>query len=266
MPAPRSAFRTVRRRLACLVLAVSALGATAPVALAQDVTVFAAASLQTALDEINASWSADTGKSAALSYAGSSALARQIEEGAPADLFISADLAWMDYLEEKGLVRAETRHDLLGNSIVLVAPAGPAEPVAIDAGLDLLAQLGADGRLAMADTEAVPAGRYGREALTTLGLWDAVEPRVAAAENVRAALLLVLRGEAPLGIVYRTDANADPSVEVLGTFPADSHQPIVYPVALTTAATSADAAAFADYLRGPEARAIFEEQGFTILD
>lgn len=231
---------------------------------ARSVVVFAAASLKTALDDVAASWKGETGRTAAISYAASSALARQIEQGAPADIFISADLAWMDYLAENGLIKSETRAELLGNAIVLVAPKDSAAETTIAPGFDLQGLIG-DGRLAMADTAAVPAGRYGKAALETLGVWDDVKDSVAEAENVRAALLLVSRGEAPLGIVYRTDAAADASIRIVGTFPEDSHPPVVYPAAVTASATHPDATAFLDYLKTNAARALFERHGFTSL-
>ena len=226
--------------------------------------VFAAASLKTALDRIAAAWRTETGEAATISYAASSTLAKQIENGAPAELFISADEDWMDYLQERQLIDPKTRIDLLGNRLVLIAPAATGSSTKIAPGFPLAALLG-DGRLAMADPGAVPAGRYGRAALEKLGVWSTVEHRIAAAENVRAALLLVARGEAPLGIVYQTDAAAEPGVRIVGTFPPDSHPPIVYPMALTPAA-GAEARELAAYLRGPAAGALFEGQGFTMLD
>ncbi|WP_024588251.1 molybdate ABC transporter substrate-binding protein [Aliihoeflea sp. 2WW] len=230
----------------------------------EPVTVFAAASLKTALDAISESWSQEEGRQATVSYAGSSALARQIEEGAPADLFISADLDWMAYLADRDLIDTASERRLLGNRIVLVAPTDSSVELSIAPGFDLAGALG-DGRLAMANIDAVPAGRYGKAALETLGVWDDVADKVAQAENVRAALQLVALGEAPLGIVYQTDATAEPGVRVVGTFPEDSHDPIIYPAALTVASANPDAAAFLDYLQGDEARGIFEEQGFTVL-
>lgn len=247
-----------------LVAAAMALCAFALPARAQEpVTVFAAASLKTALDDIGAAWSEETGNVATISYAGSSALARQIEEGAPADLFISADLDWMAYLAERDLIDTASERRLLGNRIVLVAPADSAVELAIAPGFDIASALG-DGRLAMANVDAVPAGRYGKAALELLGVWDDVADKVAQTENVRATLQFVALGEAPLGIVYQTDAMAEPGVRVVGSFPEDSHDPIVYPAALTAGSADA-AAAFLDYLQGDEARAIFGEQGFTVL-
>lgn len=232
---------------------------------AQEPTIFAAASLKNALDEVNGLW-VRTGKPAArISYAASSALAKQIEAGAPADLFVSADLDWMDYLDKKSLVRTDSRRNLLGNAIVLVAPKDSPAPVSVGPGMSLTAAL-AGGRLAMANVDSVPAGKYGKAALEKLGAWDGVKDKVAQAENARAALLLVSRGEAPLGIVYATDAAADPSVKIVGRFPADSHPPIVYPAAVVASSTNPDAAAYLGFLRSPAAVAAFERQGFTVLE
>ena len=189
---------------------------------------------------------------------------RQIESGAPAQVFISADLAWMDYVANKNLIRPETRSNLLGNRIVLIAPRDRATAVDIKPGFDLAKVLG-DGRLAMANVDAVPAGRYGKAALEKLGVWGSVSGRLAQAENVRAALLLVSRGEAPAGIVYATDAASDKGVTIVGTFPENTHPPIVYPIALTTSAASPDAAAFLAYIKSDKARPLFEAQGFTVL-
>lgn len=235
-------------------------------ALAQggDVVIFAAASLKTALDEISAGWTRDTGKRARISYAGSNTLAKQIEAGAPADLFLSADLDWMDYVAERSLIRPETRLNLLANRLVLVAPKDSKAELALAPGLDLKAALG-DGRLAMANVDAVPAGKYGRSALDRLGAWAGVKDRVAQADNVRAALLLVARGEAPLGIVYRTDAAAEPNVRIVATFAEDLHPPIVYPAAVTRDSRNPDAQSLLTYLRGPAARQAFERQGFAVL-
>ncbi len=230
-----------------------------------SVVVFAAASLKNALDEIAATWSKDTGKPAPkLSYAASSALARQMEQGAPADMFISADLDWMDYAAGKNLVKADTRFNLLGNKIVLIAPKETKTATLAITGSDLAKAL-AGGRLSMANVDAVPAGKYGKAALEKLGAWNAVKDSIAQAENVRAALLLVARGEAPLGIVYSTDAAAEPGVTTVATFPDDSHAPIIYPAALTKDAKNADAKAFLDFLRSAKARTVFEKQGFTVL-
>ena len=203
-------------------------------------------------------------RQATISYAASSALAKQIEEGAPADVFISADLDWMKYLSDKNLIKADTEVKLLGNRIVLVAPADSTAEAKIEKGFDLAGLLG-DGRLAMGDVKAVPAGKYGKAALESLGVWASVEGKVAQAENVRAALELVSTGEAPLGIVYQTDANAEPKVKVVGTFPEDSHPPIIYPVAQTASSKDAETPAFLKCLQSAKAKALFEAQGFTVL-
>jgi molybdate transport system substrate-binding protein len=227
--------------------------------------VFAAASLKNALDEIAAAWAKDTGKPAPrISYAASSALARQMEQGAPADLFISADLDWMDYAAGKNLIRPDSRFNLLGNKIVLIAPRDSRTTTLALTGGDLAKAL-AGGKLSMGNVDAVPAGKYGKAALEKLGAWTSVKDSIAQAENVRAALLLVARGEAPLGIVYGTDAAAEPGVKVVATFPEDSHPPITYPAALTRESKNADAKSFLDFLRSAKARAVFEKQGFTVL-
>lgn len=267
----RNLLLRAMRAVPCAAIAIAmglsaTTGAVAPAAAQSsgDVVVFAAASLKNALDEINTAFAADGGKPAKISYAGSSALAKQIESGAPADVFISADLDWMDYLEGKDAIRKDTRQDLLGNRIVLVAPASSAETVEIAPGFDLAGSLG-DGRLAIANTDSVPAGRYGKEALEKLGAWEGVSVKVAQSDNVRAALALVSRGEAPLGIVYQTDAAADPGVKIVGVFPEDSHKPIIYPVAMTKASMNADAGTFLKFLTSDKARALFEKQGFNVL-
>jgi molybdate transport system substrate-binding protein len=245
---------------------VAAIAMTPIGAWAQDgMVVFAAASLKNALDEIAGAWSKETGKPMPkISYAASSALAKQMEQGAPADMFISADLDWMDHVEKKDLIRKDTRFNLLGNKIVLIAPRDSKTAVAVKQGVDLAKALNG-GKLAMANTASVPAGKYGKAALEKLGAWDGVKDKIAQADNVRAALLLVARGEAPLGIVYATDAAAEPNVKIVGEFPADSHPPIIYPAALTKAPKSPDAKAFLDYLRSSKARPAFEKQGFTVL-
>lgn len=253
-----------RGALAALLVAM-ALGTTSPARAADDKTllVFAAASLKTALDEIVQGYGRPAGMKVVVSYAASSALARQIEQGAEADLFISADLDWMDYVEQRKLIKPETRVNLLRNRIALVGPAG-VKPVTVDAKLDLPALLGANGRLAMGTVAAVPAGKYGKAALEKLGLWAGVENRLAQAENVRAALALVARGEAPLGIVYSTDAAAEPGVAIAGVFPEDTHPPIVYPAAVAAASKKPAAAAFLAHLRGSGAGSAFKKQGFTL--
>ena len=251
-----------RFRFVVLLAALAALPATP--AAAKDLLVFAAASLKNALDDIDAAYRKETGKAVVVSFAASSALAKQIEAAAPADVFISADLDWMDYLAKKNLIRPESRGNLLGNSIVLVAPAASTVTARIGQDFPLASLLG-DGHLAMANTESVPAGKYGKAALTNLGVWASVKDRVAQADNVRAALLLVAQGEAPLGIVYRTDAAAEPKVRIVDSFPDDGHPPIIYPVAVIAASTNPDAGAYVAYLKSPAAAALFEKQGFTVL-
>jgi molybdate transport system substrate-binding protein len=232
---------------------------------ARPVLVFAAASLQTALNAVAREWARDTGKKATFSFAASSALARQLEQGAPGDLFASADVAWMDWAQGRGLVRDGTRRTLLANSLVLVEPVQEAPtPLAITPGFPLAAAIGGS-RLAMGNPQSVPAGRYAREALTSLGVWSDVAARIAGAENVRAALGLVARGEARFGVVYATDARTEPRVRVVGAFPAGSHEPIRYPFALTAGSAHPDAAAFLDYLGSPAAIRVFEAEGFTVL-
>ncbi|MBD9371088.1 molybdate ABC transporter substrate-binding protein [Rhizobium sp. ARZ01] len=255
----------IRIATASLAGAWLGLAAIAAPASAEDkITVFAAASLKNALDAANAAWSKDISKETTVSYAASSALAKQIEAGAPADIFISADLAWMDYVAKKKLIKDGTRSNLLGNRIVLVAPKDAAKPVEIKEGFDLATLVG-DGKLAMGAVDSVPAGKYGKAALEKLGVWSSVESKVAGAESVRAALALVSRGEAPYGIVYQTDAAADPGVAIVGTFPEESHPPITYPIAILSESKSADAAAYLDYLKSEKAAPFFTEQGFTIL-
>jgi len=232
---------------------------------ADDVVVFAAASLKDSLDAINADWQKAAGKHATISYAASSALAKQIEAAAPADVFISADLDWMDYLDKKNLIAKGATHNLLGNSLVLIAPAeGSPAPVDIAPGFPLAKMLGG-GKLAMADPNAVPAGKYGKAALTKLGVWDSVSGSVAAAENVRACLLLVARGEAPYGIVYKTDAAIEPKVKIVGTFPADAVPPIIYPIGKVASSKNPDDATFISYLSSPDATKQFEHYGFSVL-
>ena len=243
-------------RLARLILLALALAAPAA---AGDVTVFAAASLKDAMDDVALAWREATGGRATVSYAGSSMLARQIEAGAPADVFISANVEWMDALEEQGLIVAGTRVDLLGNALGLVAAD---EAPAIE--LRDLPEALDDNRLAMALYDAVPAGIYGRAALASLGLWDAVAGRVAQASNVRAALVLVATGEAPYGVVYATDVAAEPRVRVVDTFPPDSHPSITYPAAVTAEGDGAEARAFLDFLQEPKADAAFRRHGFAV--
>jgi molybdate transport system substrate-binding protein len=249
---------------ACAFFALAARGPAQ--AQSPGVTIFAAASLKTALDDIAAAWQKETGKSARISYAASGALARQIEAGAPADIFISADVPWMDYVADRKLIKPDTRRNLLGNALVLVVPAdSKAEPLELNAQTDLLGLLGSDGRLALGEPKSVPAGAYAQKALASLGLWDKLKGRLAQTESVRATLVFVARGEAPAGIVYRSDAHAEPKVKVLGTFPESSHAPIVYPVAIIAASANPDAKAFLDFLAGPTASAIFKRESFDVL-
>ena len=232
---------------------------------AADLTVFAAASLKTALDEVAERHSDQTGTRLRLSYAGSSALARQIQQGAPADLFLSANPGWMDVLEAGGLLAPGSRRDLLSNRLALIAaPDTPAELPQIAPGADLRGVLG-DGRLSMALVTAVPAGIYGKAALQSLGLWDQVADRLAQSDNVRAALRLVALGETPLGVVYATDAAAEPKVRVIGLFPPDSHPPIRYPVAIIAGGDSPEARDFLAFLSGPQATALFAAHGFGLI-
>lgn len=261
----------VVRVLKTAVVAVTALVAVAAASLPltaaraeEPVTVFAAASLKESIEQIAAAWKQAGGTEVRLSLAGSSALARQIEQGAPADLFISADLKWMDHLEQAGHIKADTRINLLGNRLVLVAPENSTVTTTIANGFPLASLLGNE-RLAMANVDAVPAGSYGKAALESLGVWESVRDKVAQAENVRAALLLVSRGEVPLGIVYETDARVDPSVKILDRFPEESHPAIVYPAALTTESENPRATDFLAYLQGADAHAIFTAAGFTVL-
>src|SRR5262245_51229590 len=261
-----AAMTTRRSWLALLVAAglASIAGALPAVAQGKDVVVFAAASLKNAVDDIAGQWQRETGKKAVISYAASNTLIKQIEQGAPADIFMSADLDWMDYGQQKDLIKPDSRFNLLGNRLVLIAPKDSSVSANIQPGFDLSALL-KGGRLAMGNVDAVPVGKYGKASLEKLGVWDSVKDKIAQAESVRAALLFVSRGEAPLGIVYQTDAAADPSVKIVGTFPENTHPPIIYPVALTKESTNADAQAFLNYLRSPAARAAFERQGFTVL-
>jgi len=254
-----------RRAFAAGLIATVAALATLPAAFAgEKVNVFAAASLKNALDEVSAAWKADTAKETVNTFAASSALAKQIEAGAPADVFISADLDWMKYLADKNLITPGSEVKLLGNTLVLVAPADSKAAVTIAPGFDLAGVL-AGGKLAVCDVKTVPAGKYGKAALEKLGVWASVEPSLAQAENVRAALKLVATGEAPAGIVYQTDANEEKKVKVLGTFPEDSHPPIVYPAGLVAASKNADAAEFLKFLQSPRALDIFKSHGFIIL-
>lgn len=248
----------LRAVAAAALLAVFALPAHA-----DDIIVFAAASLKPALDTLLETPDAKAIGTIKTSYGASSQLAKQIEAGAPAALFVSADKDWMDYIARKDLVETGTRVDLLGNALVLVGSKDGTTTVELREGVSLLPALG-DGRLAMAEPNSVPAGKYGKAALTALGAWSTVEPRVVAADNVRAALNFVVRGEAPLGIVYRSDAVSEPAVHIVATFPAGSHEPIVYPLALIRGHASDEAKKLHALLQTAAARAVFEKYGFDV--
>jgi molybdate transport system substrate-binding protein len=253
-------------RIAGVFSALLILLGTALPATAQDktITVFAAASMKNALDDINTAYTAKTGVKVTVSYAASSALAKQIEQGAPADVFISADTDWMDYAIGKKNINEPTKVNLLGNSIVLIAPKdSKVDNVTIGNGFDL-AKLAGDGKIATGDVKSVPVGKYAKAALEKLGSWQAAEPKFAMADSVRAALLLVARNEAALGIVYSTDAKVEPGVKVVGTFPADSHPAIIYPVAATTTAKS-ETTDYLAFLRSTAAKNILEKYGFKFL-
>jgi molybdate transport system substrate-binding protein len=258
----RSVKRLGVRSLAALAL-VASLGAGRPAA-AEDILVFAAASLKNALDDAVAAFQQQEGDKVSVSYAASSALAKQIEAGAPADLFISADLDWMDYAQQRALIKPDTRKNLLGNHLVMVASASSDIKVEIKPNFPLAALL-KDGRLAIADPDAVPAGKYAKAALEKLGVWSSVADKLARAENVRAALFFVSRQEAPLGIVYQTDAAADKGVKIVAVFPEDTRPPVTYPIALTASSKNAGAAKFLAFLESAAAKPFFEKQGFTVL-
>jgi molybdate transport system substrate-binding protein len=252
------------RRFSLLAVVALALGAAPAAAQQKTITIFAAASMKNALDDVNVAFLKASGIKAVASYGASSALARQIEQGAPADVFASADLDWMHYSAQKKLLKDDTCVNLLGNRLVLIAPKDSRiDKVSIEPDLDLAKLIG-DGRIATGEVTSVPVGKYAKSALEKLGLWASVEKRFAMADNVRAALALVSRGEAVLGIVYETDATIEPGVKVVGAFPAGSHPPIVYPVAATATAKS-DADAYLAFLRGGIAKAVFEQYGFTFL-
>jgi molybdate transport system substrate-binding protein len=255
----------MRARLAAVAFVLGLTLAALPIAPAHgaDLLVFAAASLKEALDEQVGRFQSDTRAKVVVSYAGSNALAKQIEAGAPADVLLSADIAWVDYLDKRKLIRPGTRIDLLRNRLVLIAPAGSRVALRIAPSFELAGALGA-GRLAMANPDSVPAGKYGSEALRWLGVWSAVETHIARTENVRSALLLVARGEAPFGIVYATDALAEPGVRVVDTFPEETHAAIVYPVAIVASSGSPYAKRFIDSLASPAARTIWLRHGFAM--
>ena len=238
-------------------------GATQAPARAEQVTVFAAASLKSALDDVSDSFTQETGHPVAISYAGSSVLARQISLGAPADIFISANTRWMDWLKDRHMLEPTPQPDLLGNQLVLIGHNAPDDTGDLTRE-SLLARLGTE-RVAMALVDAVPAGIYGKAALSHFDLWETVSPHLVQTDNVRSALALVAIGEVPFGIVYATDAQAEPRVGVLGVFPSASHPEIRYPVAIISGRASAGAEAFLTYLRSPPARTVFEQQGFTLL-
>lgn len=252
--------------LVVLVLA-TLLTATVRAAAASDagapVVVFAAASLKNAMDNAFEDWRSETGHIAVASYSHAAALARQIEQDAPADLFISADLEWMDYLDERGLIDRSTRVNLLGNSLVLIVASDNPVQLKLAPGVNLAGAVG-DGRIAVCTIATCPGGRYAQAALTSLGIWDSVRPKLIDQETIRFALAMVARGEATMGIVYATDALIEPKVRIVDTFPADSHPPIVYPAAVTARSTNPAARALLAYLQSPAARAIFERHGFTV--
>ena len=250
----------MRRLLFALALVLSV-----GTARAADLVVFAAASLTDALKDIAPLWEKAGGAPLKFSFAASSTLARQMEQGAPATLFISADLQWMDWADQHKLLAPGTRRNLLGNSLVLVMPKDNVKPVTISPTLDFAALLGPDGRIATGDPASVPVGIYAKQALSKLGLWDTAQSRIAGAESVRAALLLVEKHEAPAGIVYATDAAVDPGVAVAGVFPADSYPPSVSPFAVTAAGDTPEAHKLLDFLAGPEASAMFAKRGFKLL-
>jgi molybdate transport system substrate-binding protein len=253
-------------RLFAILGLLAALAAAPQQTSAQEtITVFAAASLRNALDDVDAAFAKATGVKVTASYAASSALAKQITQGAPADVYVSANIKWMDFLDQKKLLVRDTRVDLLGNRLVLIAPKeSKLDHVEIARGFDI-AKLAGSGRIAVADVKAVPAGLYAKAALTSLGAWKAAEPKLAQAENVRATLAYVARGETPLGIVYATDAKIEPKVKIVGTFPVASHPAITYPVAGLAASKNGHVTRYLYFLQTPAAKAIFEKYGFSFL-
>jgi molybdate transport system substrate-binding protein len=250
--------RLIERAFVAVVLSLA--GATAA---AQDVTVFAAASLTNAFEDIAKAYRARGGGAVKFSFASSSTLAKQIESGASADIFASADEQWMDYLAERKLIDPATRSSRLGNALVLITPPGDKRAIDIKPGFDLAGMIG-NGKLATGDPAHVPVGRYAQQALTKLGVWDAVAPKIARTDNVRAALLLVERGEAPFGIVYATDAAASRKVNIAGAFPADSYPPVSYPFAILAKRDRPEVRSFFEFLYGPEAQAVYRKAGFSI--
>jgi molybdate transport system substrate-binding protein len=253
-------------RLFVLLGFVAALaGAPYPAAAQETLTIYAAASMRNALDDVNAAFTKATGVKVTTSYEASSTLAKQIEQGAPGDVFISADLRWMDYASEHKLIQPDTRVNLLGNKVVLIAPKdSKLDHVTIGQGFDI-AKLAGDGRIAVADVKAVPAGLYAKAALEKLGAWQAAEPKLAMAENVRATLAFVARGETPIGIVYETDAKVEPKVKIVGVFPDGSHPAVTYPVAATATSKKAATPRYLAFLRTKDTKAIFEKYGFSVL-
>ena len=258
----------MRRRVISFIAFAFALTPTLmpTLARAQDVTVMAASSLTDAMKELGAAWVAKGNTMPRFSFGASSALARQIEQGAPADIFASADEPLADYLQQRDLLIAGTRSSPLGNALVLIAPANQPGDIAIGPGVDLLSRLGPGGRIATGDPASVPVGKYAEASLTALGIWDKVSPRLARAENVRAALLLVERGEAPLGIVYATDAAASKGVRIVGTFPENTHPPVSYPFALLKRGDTPAARALLAFLTGPEAAPVYKRLGFSVKE
>ena len=252
------------RRRSLLLVAPTLLLPLTGRAQARGLTLFAAASLTNVMAEVDAAWQAAGHAAVRTSFASSSTLARQIEQGAPADVFASADEQWADWMQQRNLLVPGTRRDLLTNDLVLVMPKSTARALSITPGLDLSALLGPSGRLAVGDPASIPAGIYAKQALTKLGLWQAAQPRLAASDSVRSALLLVERGEAPAGIVYRTDVAVSPTLVVAGTFPANSHDPITYPFAAVKGGDTAQARLYLDFLAGSQARPIFQKRGFGI--
>jgi molybdate transport system substrate-binding protein len=250
--------------LVAFAFSASAFAATAFAKEGKTLTVFAAASLKNALDDINTAYAAANGVKVTASYAASSALAKQLEQGAPADIFVSADIAWMDYALDKRSVTDASRVNLLGNKLVLIAPKdSKIADVTISSGFDL-ARLAGDGKIATGDVQSVPAGKYAKAALEKLGSWTTAAPKFAMADNVRMALLLVARNEAALGIVYATDAKVEPGVKIVATFPQDSYPPVIYPVAATATANE-NANSYLAFLRSQTAKAVFERYGFSFL-
>jgi len=273
--AKKPMINLTRRRFQSFALAAIILGGqlprlvfaapqTHPSSKSTPVTIFAAASMKTALDAVAEAWKAEAGKATSIVYASSASLARQIDYGAPADIFISADLTWMDYLDKAKLIQAGTRRNLVGNALVLIESADSSADLKIAPGFDLAGATG-DSKVAVCTITSCPGGIYAKQALENLGVFAKVEPKLAQADNIRTALTLVSRGEAKFGIVYATDAKADPKVRVVGTFPESTHSPIVYPVALVATSKNPNAAAFLAYLSSPTASNILIEQGFSIL-